>query len=209
MLFNENHIYLHVLAIPTSYLLQLQYSNILCCYYTNIVACAPPTFLYLPSYSYVLCSVTSTGSKKDKKNTTATKTVVPHLEVSIEKLVRNKEAAGDEDEEGEGMFVEVAALPPAGVVRSAKDAGLEGTFFKTQVARGDSIDFQHRLVISPLPHSDGFLQVLVKQKHTYGDDVVMGERADILVSSFLKSEGSLVLTVGSFDLSLSAKYVSA
>jgi len=137
---------------------------------------------------------------------------VPHLEVCIEKLVRNKDAASDEQEggdEGEGLFVEVAALPPSGVVRSLQGAGLEGTFFKTQVARGDSIDFQHRLDISPLPHSDGFLQLLVKQKHTYGDDVVMGERADLLVASFLKSEGSLVVTVGPFDLTLSAKYTGA
>lgn len=165
-------------------------------------------------FSSTMMSIGTVTPKKSFAAAVKTK-IVPHLEVCIEKLVRNKQevaSEGEEQEECEGLFVELAALPPTGVVRSLEGAGLEGTFFKTQVARGDCIDFQHRVAISPLPNSDGLLQLLVKQKHTYGDDAVLGERADLLVASFLKNDGgssSLVVTLGDFDLTLSAKYVTA
>lgn len=129
---------------------------------------------------------------------------VSHLEIFIDKLVNNTENSVSED--GEGFFVEVAALSPSGVSRSA---GLEGTFFKTQVAQGAVINFQHKIDISPLPHSDGVVQFLIKEKHTYGDDVVLAEKSDLPISTFVKGGEPFTVTLGSFDLTFTAKYISA
>ena len=152
-----------------------------------------------------------------KKQSSVKQDTVPFLEVFIDKLVRN-DAIPVDDEGSEGLYVEVAVLPPPGITRIAGARGLEGTYFKTQVALAqDNISFQHRVIISPLPESDGFMQVTVKQKHTYGDDVVVGERDDLLVSSFLQQTqaestdraADLVVSVGPYDITLSAKYVGA
>lgn len=140
-----------------------------------------------------------TPAKNTKEKT------VPHLELTIEKLVQNDFPVSSEDG-NEGVFVEVAAVPPKGVKRTS---GVEGTYFKTPVAKGKSIDFKHKVDISPLPLADGCLNILIKQKHTYGDDVVVADRSDMQISSFAKSGGAMVVAVGSFDITLSANYINA
>lgn len=139
-----------------------------------------------------------------------------YLEVYIDNLVRNNSAEVVEEDD-EGLFVEVAAFPPPGELRSSGTSGIEGTFFKTQVALGDEkIFFQHMITISPLPNSDGFLQVVVKEKHTYGDDVILGQRDDLPVACFPRHShaeaagkvgGNLVVPVGPYDVTMTARYV--
>lgn len=123
------------------------------------------TFLLCLLFCCVACAVSAPSKTASSKNASKQAVVASRLELCIGKLERTKETTADEDDEGgEGVFVELAALPPLGVTRGAGEGGLEGTFFKTQVAAQPSssscFDFQkHRVAISPLPHSDGFLQV--------------------------------------------------
>lgn len=65
-----------------------------------------------------------------------------------------------------------------------------------------------QIVLSPLEKSDGFLAVRVFEKITFGDDVLIGERTDLQVSSFKASGGErLVCACGDAEVVLNAAYI--
>lgn len=63
-------------------------------------------------------------------------------------------------------------------------------------------------MLSPLNLSDGFLSVRVFEKTTFGDDVLIGERTDLQISSFKSMGGErLVCTCGDAEVVLNAAYI--
>ena len=65
-----------------------------------------------------------------------------------------------------------------------------------------------QIVLSPLGSSDGFLSIRVYEKTTFGDDVLLGERNDLQVSSFCSRAGErLVCTCGDTEVVLRAAYM--
>ncbi|CAE7638703.1 unnamed protein product [Symbiodinium microadriaticum] len=103
------------------------------------------------------------------------------------------------------VYVELCARPPPGGSRRAK--GIESTIFKTDAVEGICIAYQSKIVLSPLHSSDGFLSVRVLEKTTFGDDVLIGERNDLQVSSFCSADGErLVCSCGDAEVILRAVY---
>mmetsp|Transcript_11776 Transcript_11776/g.17834 ORF Transcript_11776/g.17834 Transcript_11776/m.17834 type:complete len:294 (+) Transcript_11776:55-936(+) len=133
--------------------------------------------------------------------TAAAKTAPPpsKLEVTVEKV------SIETEEEKVPVYVELCAHPKDG----RQPSGVEGTFFKTDTVEGINIAFQKKIILSPLPDSDGFLCIRVMEKNTFGDDKVLGERKDLQISTFKSSLGErMVFTIGSAEVTFTAIYTA-